>query len=221
VNVKRFHLSRGQAARALLVLAAAWGAGRLLRPVTEVEGLPGAAPIPTAATYDSAMAYLHGDLSAAASRLLAPHPAGADGGRVVALLRAADWRSCEDLGRQLRELQRHLAPDSVLHVWTEPDDVPRVKHRLRRERIAAAVSAGPALDSIFSAGRGLATPAVIVVSGDGARADGIAHTRRIPGVRARSFAEELPLVRQLRRPAPGKGGPGTGSSSTSESELPS
>jgi hypothetical protein len=167
------------------------------------------------------MAYLHGDLSAAASRLLPPRPAGADKGRVVALLREADWRSCEDLGRQLRELQRHLAPHSVLLVWTEPDDVPAVEHRLKRERITAAVSAGPALDSVFSTGGRLPTPAVIVVSGDGARADGITHTRRIPGVRTRSFAEELPLVRQLQHPSSGKPDPVTGSSLTSESEQSS
>jgi len=80
------------------------------------------------------------------------------------------------------------------------------------------VSAGPALDSVFSTGGRLPTPAVIVVSTDGARADGITHTRRIPGVRTRSFAEELPLVRQLQPPLPGKPGPGAGSSSTSESE---
>jgi hypothetical protein len=220
VNVKRLRPSGGQIARALLVLAAAWAVGRLLRPVTKVEGLPGITPIPTAATYDSSMAYLHGDLSPAASRLLPPRPAGPDRDRVVALLRAADWRFCEDLGRQLRELQRHLAPDSVLLVWTEPDDVALMEYRLKRERIAAAVSAGPALDSVFYTTRRLPTPAVIVVSGDGARADGITHTRRIPGVRTRSFAEELPLVRQLQRPSPGKGAPGAGSSSTSESEPP-
>ncbi len=209
-----------QVARALLVLFAALAASRLLRPLTEVEGLPGQAPIPTETTYDSSMAYLHGDLSAAASRLLAPHPADTDRGRVVALLRAADWRACEDLGRQLRELQRHLAPDSVLLVWTEPDDVPLVEYRLKRERIEAAVFAGPALDSVFSTSRRLPTPAVIVVSGDGARAHGITHTRRIPGVRTRSFAEELPLVRQLQSPHSGKPGPVTGSSLTSESEPP-
>lgn len=219
--MKRLRPSGGQIARALLVLAATWAVGRLLRPVAEVEGLPGPTPIPTAATYDSSMAYLHGDLSAAASRLLPPRLAGPDRGRVVALLRAADWRFCEDLGRQLRELQRHLAPDSVLHVWTEPDDVPAVEHRLKRERIAAAVSAGPALDSVLSTGRRLPTPAVIYVSGDGARADGITHTRRIPGVRTRSFAEELPLARQLKRPPPEKTVSGAGSSSTSESEPPS
>jgi hypothetical protein len=140
---------------------------------------------------------------------------------VVALLRAADWRFCEDLGRQLRELQRHLAPDSVLLVWTEPDDVALMEYRLKRERIAAAVSAGPALDSVFSTSRRLPTPAVIVVSGDGARAHGITHTRRIPGVRTRSFAEELPLARQFQRPSSGKAVPGPGSSSTSESEPPS
>jgi hypothetical protein len=221
VNVKRLRPSGGQIARALLVLLAAWAVGRLLRPVADVEDLPGQALIPTAATYDSSMAFLHGDLSAAASRLVAPRPAGAERERVVALLRAADWRACEDLGRQLRELQRHLAPDSVLHVWTEPGDVPLMEHRLNRERITAAVSAGPALDSVFSTGRRLPTPAVIVVSGDGARADGITHTRRIPGVRARSFAEELPLVRQLHHPSSGKPGPVTGSSLTSESEPPS
>jgi hypothetical protein len=219
VNVKRFHPSGGQIARALLLFAAALAVGRLLRPVPEVEGLP--TPIPTAATYDSSMAYLHGDLSAAASQLVAPRPAGPDRDRVVALLRAADWQVCEDLGRQLRELQRHLAPDSVLLVWTEPDDVPVMEYRLKRERIAARVSAGPALDSVFSTGRRLPTPAVIYVSGDGSRADGITHTRRIPGVRTRSFAEELPLVRRLQRPSLGKPGPGAGTSSTSESEPPS
>ena len=104
---------------------------------------------------------------------------------------------------------------------TEPDDVALMKHRLKRERIAAAVSAGPALDSVFSTGRRLPTPAVIYVSDDGARADGITHTRRIPGVRTRSFAEELPLVRQLQRPSPGIVVSGAGSSSTSESEPPS
>ena len=202
----------------LLLALAAWAAGRLLQPVTQVEGLPGSPPIPTEATYDSSMAYLHGDLSAAASRLLTPHPPGPGRGRVVALLRAEDWRFCEDLGRQLRELQRHLAPDSVLLVWTEPDDVPLMEYRLKRERIGAAVSAGPALDSVFSTGGKLPTPAVIVVSGDASRADGIAHTRRIPNVRTRSFAEELPLIRRFQRPSPRMLGIGTGSSSTFESE---
>jgi hypothetical protein len=216
VNVKRLRPWGGQIARGLLLFSAALAVGRLLRPTTEIQSLPANPPVPTETTYDSSMAYLHGDLSAAASKLLAPRPAGPDRGRVVALLRAADWRFCEDLGRQLRELQRHLAPDSVLLVWTEPDDVALMEYRLKRERIAAAVSAGPALDSVFYTTRRLPTPAVIVVSGDGARADGITHTRRIPGVRTRSFAEELPLVRQLQHPSPGKPGPGAGSSSTSE-----
>ncbi|HEU4454378.1 MAG TPA: hypothetical protein VFR81_15020 [Longimicrobium sp.] len=214
--MKRLRPASGQVARALLLLVAAWAAGRLLRPATEIQRLPGHPPAASAAAYDSSLAYVRGTLSDAATRLLAPYPAGADG-RVVALLRAADWQSCEDLGRQLRELRRYLASDSILVVWTEPADVLLMERRLKRERIAAAVSAGPALDSVFSNARRLPTPAVIVVSRDGAHADGIAHTRRMPNVRTRSFREELPLIPRFHRPA-GKLRPGTGSSSTSESE---
>ena len=213
--MRRLQLAGGRIAPALLLLLAAWGAGHLLQSAPEVERLPGHAPAPSEAAYDSFVAHLRGELSPAASSLLAPHPAGPDGVRVVALLRAADWRSCEDLGRQLRELQRHLPSDSALLVWTEPDDVLLMERRLKRERIAAVVSAGPALDSVFATTRGLPTPAVIVVSEDGARAEGIAHTRRMPNVRTRSFAEELPLIRQLHRPPPGRPGHGTGPSSTS------
>lgn len=204
-----------------LLLLATWGAGRLMQPAVEVERLPVHAPDLGQAVYDSSVARLGGELSAAASRLLATHRAGPAGNRVVALLREADWRSCEDLGRQLRELQRNLSSESVLLVWTDLDDVPLVERRLKRERIAAPVSAGPALDSVFTTVQRLPTPAVVVVSEDGARAEGIAHTRRIPNVRTRSFAEELPLVRQLDRPSPGRPGRGAGPSFTSSREPPS
>lgn len=112
----------------------------------------------------------------------------------MALVRSADWQRCEDLGRQLRELQRAIPANSAMLVWTESDDLQAVRHRLRREKIRARVAAIPSLDRIFATPQRIPTPAVLKVSADGAHASGVAHTRRFPNVRQRSFAYELGLL---------------------------
>jgi|GEM_PF-1581500 len=176
-----------------LVLAVGWGMGALLFRDTARPAQP--APPISAAGYDAALLRLNGSLSPAAIRISPAEATRAGwGGYTVALVRSADWRSCEDLGRQLRELQRVIPANSVMLVWTESDDLQAVRRRLRREKIRARVAAVSSLDRIFAAPQPIATPAVLRVSPDGAHAWGVAHTRRFPNVRQRSFAYELGLL---------------------------
>lgn len=117
------------------------------------------------------------------------------GRRYMAIaLRAADCFTCEDLGRQLREL-RHArgAKDRAVVVVTTPSDLTVVRAWLRKERVIgvrlAAVDGGVQL---IGAGP-VPTPAVMLLDSVGGVERGVAHPVRVPNVRLISFAAELEL----------------------------
>jgi hypothetical protein len=118
-----------------------------------------------------------------------------DGRSVLLVLRGSDVRTCEDLGRQARELQRWAGVhDARLVVWTEEEDsVLSVETFLRRERIRPTLLIRAALPHLTGRAT-LATPAALLVEPDG-EVRGTAHPDRVPNVRASSFADELEALR--------------------------
>jgi hypothetical protein len=118
----------------------------------------------------------------------------ASAGTLLFLVRDRDRRSCEDLARQLRELRRRAPADLRLVVWTAKADTAPVAAFLRRERIRVEALRGVEIDSVFGGGTPVVTPATLVVAADGS-ARGVAHSKRFPGTRPRSFAAELGFIR--------------------------
>jgi hypothetical protein len=167
----------GIAAFAATALRAGAG-GRAASP----ESVPSA---PTAAEYDSATVVVAGTLSDAVRASLTA--ADAHGRAFVVVLGPDDVRQCEDLGRQLRDVQ-DLAGAPLL-VVSEPGTEEDVRVFLRRERLrgtAVPLRAAAVLEETTE----LATPAVLVAAW-GSSVTGIAHPRRFANARVRSFAEEL------------------------------
>lgn len=114
-----------------------------------------------------------------------------NGPAVLLALRSSDVGTCEDLGRQARELQRWAVDRNLrLVVWVEADSTGVVETFLRRERIRpdSIIRSAP-LPRIHEH-PGLTTPASLLVESDGT-VRGIAHRDRVPNVRTRSFADEL------------------------------
>jgi hypothetical protein len=152
--------------------------------------LPLAPPyIESGARFDSATVVLIGDLSSHARLALRT-------GRrrtILILLRDRDRLVCEDLARQLREMLR--VSDRIPAVLaTERDAVTAYRSFARREHIRSAVVVLSA-DSVLAAGP-VPTPAVLLLNGPAAEAQGVAHPSRFPNVRLRSFAAEIqPLLR--------------------------
>lgn len=119
---------------------------------------------------------------------------------VLLVLRGSDVRSCEDLGRQARELQRWAtAREARLVVWVADDSARHVTTFFHRERIRPASVIRSASVPGLRNGAELATPAALwVVPGGAAR--GTAHPDRVANVRTASFAAEL---EELLTVAPG------------------
>jgi hypothetical protein len=181
------------AARSALVplaaFACAWGVSRALTAARDDAGRspPGLAAPPAAAQYDSATLAIQDALTPAAAEALRPDmPAGVG---LLVVLRDADVRACEDLGRQLRELQTRIGRMPMVAV-TPTESVEVLRAFLRRERVRAAVRPGdPGL--LLQSTPGLPTPAVFMVREQGGIVRGISHPRRFSNARVRSFADEL------------------------------
>jgi hypothetical protein len=133
---------------------------------------------------------LDGKLSAQALNLFRLRLHSSDSA-MLAVLRATDCFTCEDLGRQLRELQRAAGNSVPLLVATEVGDSSRVAVWLTRERVRAAGIASLDLRALLVGHPDLITPAALVFDGEGAVLRGVAHPRRSKNIRLRSFAEEL------------------------------
>jgi hypothetical protein len=183
--------TRGSRLRAVLqifaVFVVAWGVSHVFADDARERGRPPreAMAAPTGAQYDSATRVIKGVLTSFAAD--AVRPAMRDAPGVLVVLRAADVRTCEDLGRQLRELQSR-SPGTPMVVVADTVDL--LGAFVRRERLRASVVqlAAPAVVEGVS---GLPTPAVLVVDGTGGRVTGVAHPRRFSNARVRSFADEL------------------------------
>lgn len=112
---------------------------------------------------------------------------------LAVVVRERDLATCEDLGRQLRNLRR-VAPERPLVVWTEPAGTEAVRRFLRRERVSNVQVTPMDLGALMVDVRAFVTPAALLVQSDGQVVQGIAHPNRFPNMRLRSFAEELTLL---------------------------
>jgi hypothetical protein len=115
----------------------------------------------------------------------------AAGRAVLLVLYGDDVRTCEDLSRQARELQRWaVSRGARLLIWSAGDSSLPVTTFLRREKIgAASIIRSDSLPHLQDSAP-IATPAALLVEPGGAVL-GTAHPDRVPNVRIRSFADEL------------------------------
>ncbi len=115
---------------------------------------------------------------------------------VLIALRGQDGLSCEDLGRQLRELVRAIRNHTSsweLRVVVEEAEREVVESFLRRERIVTDGITTLSLSDLFVT-RIVDTPAVVIGSANGNTVRGVSHPVRFKNVRPRSFASELEVM---------------------------
>ncbi|HEU0013077.1 MAG TPA: hypothetical protein VFQ45_05310 [Longimicrobium sp.] len=161
---------------------------RARQALTPASRAPSAGEI--RAEYDASVARIKGWLSRAALAGLDSGPG--DSVATVVVLRGRDLPGCEDLGRQLRELQHRYRGRASVFVWTLASDSNAVLRFLRRERLRAGLASFSTLDSLGLGPAPLVTPAVLRVRLSDGSTYGIGHARRFRNVRSRSFADELP-----------------------------
>jgi hypothetical protein len=138
--------------------------------------------------FDSATARISGTAGSMLLRSLSSAVTGADS--VIAIvLTAEDCLTCEDLGRQLRELRRST-PLRVV-IAAESISVAVVTTFLAREHLVAVPVIAIPHTSVLADGRPFTTPAAFIVTMASGEASGVSHTRRFKYARARSFREEL------------------------------
>ena len=78
-------------------------------------------------------------------------------------------------------------------VWTDARGAPGVNAFLAREHVRSAQRQSIDLDGLLDSGEKIITPAVLLASRIDGEASGIAHSRRFPNIRLRSFAQELEI----------------------------
>jgi hypothetical protein len=137
------------------------------------------------ALYDSSTIYFEGPLSQPL-----PHAVGADS-VLVLLVHATDCFTCEDLGRQLRELQHVAGQSYAFIVYTTENEAPDVAVFLSKERIRVTATMSGSPSTAFGRELLIGTPAMAVVDSRGVAVRGVSHSRRMPNVRPKSFAQEL------------------------------
>lgn len=144
----------------------------------------------TAADYRSATNYSQGVLTAHAAKTVRR---GRDSASlaVVLVVRGSDVRTCEDLGRQLRELRRALGPTRPIIVLTDSSSVEMVGNFLALEHVASVSVAAESLTNLYSEPITLAMPAVLLVDWRDSVVQAVSHPQRFPDARVRSFSSEL------------------------------
>ena len=159
--------------------------------------------------FDSATVRLSGRLAAPAAAALREASAGDTA--LVLLVERRDLATCEDLGRQLRELRRHWGPDRKIVVWGEADDPEAVRDYLKRERIAGTEVQPLPVSRVMEGRTRIPTPAVLVATAGGVVVEGVAHPYRFKNVRLRSWSQELrTLPRAAGEAAPSGAAPAPG-----------
>ncbi len=149
---------------------------------------------PTAQDYAAATLVVNGNLSSLVRAELTSEPG--PNAPLLTVILAEDILNCEDLGRQLRELQNRASGHRLV-VVTDSGSAAPVGAFIRREGVRARLMTaepGEVLEDFPS----LPTPAVLLVRPDGLTAAGIAHPRRFPNARLRSFAEEMDSIEGVR-----------------------
>jgi hypothetical protein len=112
---------------------------------------------------------------------------------LVVLLASRDLATCEDLGRQLRELHRAYGAERPFVVLADEKDAGPVRDFIEFERLGRARMA--VTDGrIFPDEPSPYTPAAMLVRRSGEVVAGAAHLSRAPNVRLRSFADHLGLI---------------------------
>ena len=179
-----------------------WGASRLLasrvvaaRDRAAVAAEP-ARYMPTRASYDSTVVYVNSRLAPRELDALGTVAGGREGPWLVIMLGRGDLASCEDLGRQLRELLRR-EPGARVLVWTVESQREPVSRYLHREKVNAGILATATLPPLGHATA--TTPAALRVDPATGTVEGVAHSLRFPNLRARSFADELHDLALYRR----------------------
>lgn len=144
----------------------------------------------TADRYASATRYLSGRLSGEAASVV--DRARDDAGlAIVLVVHKRDVRTCEDLGRQLRELRRAIGPQRSLLAVTDSDAVEDVASFLSVERVASVTVRSARLGDLLRHSAVLLTPAVLLVDRRDSVVQAVSHPSRFPDARVRSFASEL------------------------------
>jgi hypothetical protein len=155
----------------------------------------------TDSVYDAATARFVGTL---ALSVTAARGAARPDSLVLVAVRGIDLRTCEDLGRQLRELARAVpaGPRWEFAIMVDPGGEPALRTFLARQRLGGSrvIVADPGL--LLREGRSPATPAALIADRAGRIAAGISHPSRVTNVRERSFAQELGLIGPPRAVGP-------------------
>lgn len=113
---------------------------------------------------------------------------------VVVMLRHADWSTCEDLGRQLRDLRRATRLRKFpMYVLTDSANHSRLAVLLRRENIQPDHILVVDLEKQSLGLSRSTTPAALRLDPAGQVIVGIAHVETSPGYRRESFVQELEL----------------------------
>lgn len=115
---------------------------------------------------------------------------------LVVALRATDVHTCEDLGLQLRELQRSAVARYGMLILTDSSAEAAIRRFARQERLADIhIVVVTALVDVVDVPDGPPlTPFVMLVAPSGQIIRGVAHPVRIATVRPYSFAQEMSIV---------------------------
>jgi len=111
---------------------------------------------------------------------------------IAVLITASAMQTCEDVGRQLRELRRESSARGVpMVIWTDEKSLQTVTMELHRERLSGIrVSAVRDL-GLLASGESVTTPAVIHFDGEGRVITGVSYPESHPNVRPVPFAAEI------------------------------
>lgn len=181
----------------LLVALVGVGTGTALRHLPLAAG--DAAPAPAAPRPPARTRPVTGVMPPVLTRELL----GARGdSAVVAAVRGRDCLTCEDLGRQLRQLVSAVGGGMPVVIAMPARDSVRVKNFVRTERIRNVDLAVFTVPLKLQDGSIVPTPAAMVVGRDGRVRRGIAHVERERNVRAVSFAHELGFLPTTPVPPP-------------------
>jgi hypothetical protein len=160
------------------------------RAEASVQGSGQAAGVSRAPAVDTIRARL-----SAASHAEIQLRAGASARVVVLFIREQDVFTCEDLGRQTRELRNWAAEvDLPFLVWAAAEATEaetRIPVFLRREHISAPAVFLTRSSLRVEQGRAMRSPAAMVEDVATSEVHGFAHPERAANVRQRSFAQEL------------------------------